>query len=185
MGKVVVPNDYVEGFNETPIFLAGPIKGAPNWHDDAIKYLFSQKDDLIIFSPNTKLNEESSSYLFFGRKSYFPRQRAWERHYLELASKTGSVLFWLPGEEKHDCDQVYGAMTRLELGEFLGWYKFNKKVSFCVGTDGEFPEMKTLLFDLNLDSPNKTIFSTLEEACKGVVDSVKTVSCNVNFPWGM
>ena len=49
------------------IFLAGPIRCAPNWHDEAIKMLLDKGDDnLVIASPQKRLNQESFSYVVDG-----------------------------------------------------------------------------------------------------------------------
>jgi len=165
MSQLIIPKTYVKNLDAQLIFLAGPIRSAPNWQDEAIEFLFSQGKNLIIASPRRGIRNKISEYIIEGDENYFPRQRAWERHYLELASKKGAILFWLPGEEKHDCQKVYGAMTRIELGQWMTNYRNNNSVKFCVGTDGKFPEMEIIEYDLSLDAPDKKIFNSLEETC--------------------
>jgi hypothetical protein len=41
MGKVIIPKTYVKDIEAPLIFLAGPVKGAPNWQDEAIIFLLS------------------------------------------------------------------------------------------------------------------------------------------------
>jgi hypothetical protein len=165
MGKVIIPNRYVKDIETPLIFLAGPIRSAPNWQDEAIDLLFSQDSDLVIASPRRGVRERIAPYIAEGDENYFPRQRAWERHYLDIASKTGAILFWLPGEEEHDCKKVYGAMTRVEIGQWMTRYSVDNSVRFCVGSDGKFPELHTIQYDLSIDAPDKKIHSTLEETC--------------------
>ena len=165
MRKLIIPKTYIRELDAPLIFLAGPIRSAPNWQDEAIEYLFSRKSNLIIVSPRRGVRDEIAEYIVTGNENYFPRQRTWERHYLEFASKKGAILFWLPGEEKHDCQKVYGAMTRIELGQWMTNYRHDNSVKFCVGSDGKFPEMNTIKYDLSLDAPDKKIFSSLEETC--------------------
>ncbi|MDP2906568.1 MAG: hypothetical protein Q8O03_01365 [Nanoarchaeota archaeon] len=165
MAGVIIPKTYIKVIEFPLIFLAGPIRGAPNWQDEAIKILLSQSPDLIITSPRRGIRDAISNYILQGDDNYFPRQRAWERHYLDIASKKGTILFWLPGEEQHNCEKVYGAITRLELGQWMTNYKHDKSVRFCVGSDGEFPELDTNKYDLSLDAPDKDIKKTLEETC--------------------
>ena len=169
MGKVIIPKTYVPNIVAPLIFLAGPIRSAPNWQDEAINFLFSQNSDLVIASPRRGVRDKIAPYIVTGNKNYFPRQRAWERHYLDIASKTGAILFWLPGEEEHNCEKVYGAMTRVEIGQWMTNYRHNNSVRFCVGSDGKFPEMHTIEFDLKMDAPDKKIFSSLEETCTEAV----------------
>jgi len=165
MSKIIIPKTYIKDLDAPLIFLAGPIRSAPNWQDKAIKILFSQESNLIIASPRRGIRNGISEDIISGNENYFPRQRAWERYYLDLASRTGAILFWLPEEEKHNCNKVYGAMTRIELGQWMTNYRYDNSVHFCVGTDGKFPEMDTIEYDLSLDAPDKKIFNSLEETC--------------------
>jgi len=169
MSKLIIPKTNVQGLEAPLIFLAGPIGSAPNWQDEAIGFLFSQKPDLVIASPRKGTRANIAPYIITGNEFYFSRQRAWERYYIDIASKTGAVLFWLPGEAEHNCKKVYGAMTRFEAGLVLGWYKYDKGVSFCVGTDGRFSEFDTMLYDFTTDAPDKKINNSLEETCREAV----------------
>ena len=169
MGKVIIPKTYVQNIEAPLIFLAGPIRSAPNWQDEAIDFLLSQNSDLVIASPRRGVRDKIAPYIAKGDENYFPRQRAWERHYLDIASKTGAILFWLPGETEHNCEKVYGAMTRVEIGQWMTNYRYNNFVRFCVGSDGKFPEMHTIDFDLQIDAPDKKVFLTLEETCTEAV----------------
>ncbi|MBI1968458.1 hypothetical protein HYS49_00965, partial [Candidatus Woesearchaeota archaeon] len=117
-------------------------------------------------------------------KNFFPRQRAWERHYLDAAGlpeseSGGAVLFWLPGEAEHNCQKVYGAMTRIELGQWMTNYQHDKRVRFCVGSDGNFPELRTIAYDLQLDAPDKDVKKTLEETC---AEALRLASKGRDFP---
>lgn len=165
MGKVIIPNTYVSDLKMPLIFLAGPIRGAPNWQDDAIVLLFSEKSNLAIASPRRGIRDKIARYIAVGDENHFSRQREWERYYLDVASKTGAILFWLPKEEEHDCQKVYGATTRVELGQWMTAYKYNKSTRFCVGSDGYFPELRTIEYDLMMDAPEKEIKKSLNEVC--------------------
>lgn len=169
MAQLIIPKKYVLELEAPLIFLAGPIKSAPNWQDEAIGFLFSQEENLVIASPRRGIRDVIAPYVIPGDETYFPRQRAWERHYLDMASKTGAILLWLPGEAEHDCKKVYGAMTRVELGQWITRYHFDKNVRFCIGSDGNFPELHTIEFDLKMDAPDKDIKKTLEETCTEAV----------------
>jgi hypothetical protein len=166
MGKLIIPLTYVQELEAPLIFLAGPIRSAPNWQDKAIEILFSLEDNLVIASPRRGIRENIFQYVISGNENYFPRQRAWERHYLSIADKTGAILFWLPREAEHDCKKSYGAMTRIELGQWMTRYNYDRNVRFCVGSDGNFSELETIKYDLSLDAPDKKIIGTLEETCK-------------------
>lgn len=165
MIKVIIPKTYVKEITAPLIFLAGPIKGAPDWQDEAIEILSSQNIDLIIASPRKEIKGEIAKYILSGDETYFPRQRAWERHYLDIASKRGVILFWLPKEIEHNCAKAYGATTRMELGQWMTMYKHDKSMRFCVGSDGGFSELSPIEYDLSLDAPDKDIKKTLKETC--------------------
>ena len=165
MGGLIIPKTYIEEPSFPLIYLAGPIKGAPKWHDEAIEFLLSHNPDLTIASPQKEIKQNLSAHLLKGDESYFSRQRAWERHYLSLASDSGAILFWLPGEETHRCEKSYGAMTRIELGQWMTNYRDDRFLGLAIGTDGKFSEIDTIKYDLSLDAPDKKIYSTLEETC--------------------
>ena len=163
---LIIPNVHVGNVYAPLIFLLGPIRGAPNWQDDAVEYILSRKPTLVVASPRRGTGDKIPKYNpINGNNNHFPRQRAWERYYLEIARKKGCGMFWLPGESEHNCDKSYGAMTRLELGQLMTSYKQDHSTRFCIGTDGKFSEFDTIAYDLSLDAPDKKIFSTLEETC--------------------
>jgi len=176
MGHLIIPNAYIAELNKPLIFLAGPIINAPHWHDEAIKFLFAQKSDIMIASPRRELKDELVQYVISGENNHFPRQRAWELYYLEHAAKKGCVLFWLPGEEAHDRDKVYSAMTRVELGETMMVYKYDKHTNFCIGTDGKFPEFSPIKYDLSIFAPDKEIKTTLQDTCREALRIVSDFS---------
>lgn len=173
MGKLIIPKTYVTRLESPLIFLAGPIRSAPNWQDEAAIILFSLEPDLTVASPRFGIRDKIAKYIALGDESYFSRARAWERHYLNIASKNGAILFWLPSEEKHDCKKVYGAMTRVELGQWMTHYKYDPNVRFCIGTDGNFPEFGPIQYDLQQDAPKKDVKKTLEETCNEAVQLAK------------
>jgi len=178
MGGVIIPKTYVPMVEEPLIFLAGPILGAPNWQDEAVDFLLSQEPSLIVVSLRRKVREKIARRVLKGDETFFPRQRAWERHYLNMASETGTTLFWLPGEVEHDCSKSYGAMTRFELGQVMASYSEGNPVSFCVGSDGKFSELHIIQYDLSLDVPNKEIIGTLEETC---LEAIKLLPSRPSF----
>jgi hypothetical protein len=165
--RLIVPKIYIPEISAPLIFLAGPIGSAPDWQSKAVLILLSHSRDsgLIIASPRREHELEVAKCAIIGDNGHFPRQRAWERHYLDVASRAGAIMFWLPGEEIHDPKKVYGAMTRMELGQWMTNYRHDGSVRMVVGGDGRFPEMHTIEYDLSLDMPGKRIYGTLEDTC--------------------
>lgn len=169
--RLIVPKTYVPEISTPLIFLAGPIRSAPDWQSKAVLILsHNSGSDLTIASPRRDHGPEVADYIVVGDNDHFSRQRAWERHYLDIASKTGTIMFWLPGEEIHDPNKVYGAMTRIELGQWMTNYRHDSSVRVVIGSDGRFPEMHSIEYDLSLDMPGKRIYGTLEETCRAALD---------------
>jgi hypothetical protein len=165
MAEIILPKTCIQYFDKPLIFLAGPIRSAPEWHDEAIDMIFSRKQDISIASPQRHVKDALKKYVLTGDTPDFSRQRAWERHYLDIASRTGAVLFWLPEEAHHNCQKVYGAMTRIELGQWMTNYRHDNSLRICIGSDGKFPELDTIKYDLSLDAPNIPVKESLEETC--------------------
>lgn len=173
MKQIIIPKIYTENIEYPLIFLAGPIGSAPEWQDQATRFIFSQEKDATVVNPRRYVSSDLIEYLAKGDNNFFSRQRAMERHYLDLASKKGVIMFWLPGEEKHKCEKVYGAMTRYELAQWSTRYSFDNSLRICIGTDGKFPEMRTIAYDLGLDAPKIKIRNTLEETCNEAIKIAK------------
>lgn len=165
MNSLILPNTYIENIDTPLIYLAGPIRSAPDWQGEAIELLFSKKRDLTIASPRMGIEKSLSPYLEWGGENHFSSQREWEWYYMDLASKKGSILFWLPGEEKHHCDKAYAAVTRLELGQWMTRYKFDNSLNMCFGGENVFPEIYITKYDLELHAPDKKVYKTLKETC--------------------
>ena len=167
MRGLIIPKQKFEIPETQPlIFLAGPIGGAPKWHDEAVEILNDLEPDILIASPRWEISDKIKKLVIpDSSKESFPRARLFERYYLEKSQKNGAMMFWLPGEIEHKCSKSYGAMTRFELGQVSADYRNNPKTKFCVGTDGNFSEFRTIEADLHLDAPNKEIQRTLESTC--------------------
>ncbi len=173
MKGIIIPNVYVEKIEVPLIFLAGPIGNAPEWQDEATKIIFSKGEDVIVVNPRRYVASDLQKYLITNNNTPFPRQRAMERHYLDFASRKGAIMFWLPGEEKHKCEKVYGAMTRYEIAQWSTRYCFDNSLRITIGTDGKFSEFHTIAYDLKLDAPQIKINQTLEETCNQAIKLAK------------
>jgi hypothetical protein len=167
MGRVIIPKTYVKDIALPLIFLAGPIRSAPNWQDQAIELLFSRDPDLVIASPRRGARDKIAPYIAEGDESYFPRQRAWEWYYMNKAAENGCILFWLPKEAEHHCDKSYAFMTSNEFGHWTAYRQLGQKVNLAIGTDGKFTEWHTLEYDLKVKCPDLVpkVKNTLEQTC--------------------
>ncbi|PWU05346.1 MAG: hypothetical protein C5B51_14775 [Terriglobia bacterium] len=165
MAGLIIPKTYVAKLDSPVIFLAGPLKTSSNWQDDAVDVLFSLEKNLSIVSPRKGVREGIANYIVSGDDYFFPRPRAWERHYLDVASREGAVMFWLPGEAMHNHIKVYGAMTWFELGHCIADLRRGNNPRFCIGSDGHFPEIDILQYDLSIEAPEMSIKKTLDATC--------------------
>jgi hypothetical protein len=170
MVNLILPKNYVQNIDSPLIFLAGPIKGAPSWQNEAVKIIHSLEPNFFVASPSRRMGKEVAGYVVSGDSNYFQRQRAWEWHYMSLAAKKGCILFWLPGEIQHSCDKSYAFMTSNEFGHWTA-YKQWEQVNLAIGRDGNFREWSTLEFDLKKKVPEMitNIKETLEDTCKEAI----------------
>lgn len=139
-------------------FLAGPIKGGGGWQKKAIS-LFAEKipgayvvcpcrytsDELQCLGNSTEIVEVKQQSL---REQGSSRgQTIWERHYLSLASKRGSILFWLPEEDKQHPRPVgtgpYARDTYGELGEWRMHIHY-EGANVVFGAQAEFPGLSVI-----------------------------------------
>lgn len=172
MAGVIVPNRYIsqQDIKGPLIFLAGPIRGAPVWQDQAIDMLISADPEVTVVTPRRGVRSNFSEFVLEESSARYFRQREFEWDYMLRAGEQpdvqGAIMFWLPEECDHSCEKAYGAMTRVELGQWMTRYQFNPGVRFCLGTDNKFSEIDTILYDLSRHAPNKTAFFKLRETCE-------------------
>ena len=108
--KVLRPLDISANVDPC-VFLAGPIQGAPQWHDKAIEILGSQ-----LHYTNTEIASPRTPGPWHGQ---YEEQVEWETHYLQKASRTGVILFWLANKAEDHPDRCYGQTSRFEIGEWI------------------------------------------------------------------
>ncbi len=164
MAEIILPKTYIREIGKPVIFLLGPIRSAPLWQDDAIRFLLHE--DVLIASPRRSVDDSLKQYVASGDKSYFPRQRAWEWHYQEIASQNGALLFWLPKEAVHNCKKSYGLMTSNEFGHWTAMQQMYGNIPLVFGTDGGFNEWSTFEYDLKKKIPEVDVKRSLEETCR-------------------
>ncbi len=158
------------------IFLAGPIRNAPEWQNEAIQYLFKKDESVFVVSPRREL---ASDLVNLAEKvtptdTTFKRKRAWEQYYLNSASEKGCIIFWLPKEgEKESAEKVYAHITMMELGEWIARHKMNNKINLVIGTDGEFPEWSTIKFEIESEIPEILICDSLEQTINTALNLIK------------
>ena len=123
--EVITPvspkKDYID---KKTIFLAGPIKGAPDWQSRAIADL----SDLDVYVANPRRENVINFNLDL--------QVAWESRFLALADV---IMFWIPPKETDVAGRDYAQTSRFELAEWMAKTRYNhvhKQV--VLGIDDDF-----------------------------------------------
>jgi len=149
------------------IFLAGPIRNAPRWHEQAIRYLLNRNESVFVASPSRKIGQNLLPFVETDLPEYaiFSRQRAWEQYYLYEAAKHGCIIFWFTPEveEKEFSDKIYAHITMMEFGEWIVRKKLNADINLVIGVNGDFPEWSTIKYEIETEIPNVEICTSLEE----------------------
>ena len=162
--KVIEPGQHTEITKETKvIFLAGPIQGADNWQAKVIemfKTKFQEPNSVVIANPRSTIAPN------FWDDSIID----WETKYLNLASKTGVILFWMAPEVKYYCDRSFAQTTRFEFAEWLTKAQYNEDIRLAVGIDPEYTGQRYIkhrMGDMTNMFPILTsLESTVEETIK-------------------
>ena len=165
-------------------FLAGPIRGAIDWQEKAIKMLSEQDPGCYIVCPR-RYNQEHELYCYHlsatkvesstDNALEFPNQTMWERHYLAMAAHFGSIIFWIPCEDKDNPrkkeDGPYARDTYGELGRWSirSAHQMNPQseymsVKLVVGAEKDFPGLSVIQKNFDADHGKSfPIYSSLEE----------------------
>lgn len=106
------------------IFLAGPIKGAPDWQARVIKDLA----DLDVYIANPRRENVINFNLDL--------QIGWESKFLALADV---IMFWVPQKDTDIAGRDYAQTTRFELSEWAAKTHYNREYKkIVVGIDDAF-----------------------------------------------
>lgn len=159
--KIKIPTDL------PVLFLAGPSRNAPRWQEEAISFLLNKDKQIFVASPTREIRSDLRPYIEVDKPEYevFERQRAWEQYYLYAAASRGCIVFWLPKEssEKEYTDKVYAHITMMELGEWIARKKIDEKINLVIGTDGNFPEWRTIEYEIKTEIPTVPVCKSLQE----------------------
>lgn len=166
-GLIVPPNYFkkLEEFNVSLIYLLGPIKGAPNWHDNAIELIYSYNPNAHVACPSVRLREDYTRglNLFISRSK--GEHDEWEKYHLNRANKKGCILFWFPKEISHKSYKIYAQSATIHLGR-ISILRRESKIKAAFGIEPGFFGEGDLRGILRMDDPDVKVFSTLEETCK-------------------
>ncbi|MCA9384371.1 MAG: hypothetical protein KC582_02705 [Candidatus Magasanikbacteria bacterium] len=160
---ITVPS-YRQNLGTTPlIFLAGPIKNAPNWQAEAISIFLAMKPQPTIANPR-------GSDPWHGD---YKAQVDWERLHLNHACKYGVVLFWMSREASHDCRRSYAQTTRIEWGRVFERF-LNQGARIAIGVETGFSGEKYIKDMIDTEAPALRINSDLTDTCYSAFNSLKS-----------
>lgn len=123
--EVITPQSPEKDYSDKKIvFLAGPIKGAPDWQSQAIKDLA----DLDIYVANPRREN--------ARNFDLDLQVDWESKFLALSDV---IMFWIPKKDIDIAGRDYAQTTRFELSEWAAKTHYNREYKkIVVGIDDAF-----------------------------------------------
>lgn len=154
----MLPPEIIELQGPT-IFLAGPIQGALDWQTSATKIIQE-------LSPKANIANPRREYL--DGEFVYEKQVDWETHFLNIAAKTGVILFWLAKEHSHNPERAYAQTTRFELAEWKVKHE-RDGVKLAIGIEPGFSNERYIRRRFGQDCPGVTVSSTLETTCENAV----------------
>ncbi len=169
--KIIFPLSYadnsIEHDKERVYFLAGPIKDGGDWQKKAIELLSNADSGCVIACPaHYHKNPEFFDHAIQDSKpGFFQNQTAWERHYMNLASRTGCLIFWVPCENmENPRPKEKGPYARDTYGELGRWstrsgYGIGLKepnhtkpvINLSIGIEAEFSGLSVIQKNFNAD----------------------------------
>lgn len=156
--KVIRPPQF-EQFDRHLLYLAGPIKGAPNWQEQAVSIVHGLNPHILIASP--RRNREIPGDL---SDEEFGRQDRWCDYYVDLACKHGVCLVWLAKELNHDCERAYAQGSRLLLGQLMERHT-RQSIRLIVGIESGFTGARDIRLRLSRYCPDIKVQDSLPAAC--------------------
>ena len=140
------------------VFLAGPIKGAPDWQAQAIKDLA----DLDVYVANPRRENVVNFNLDL--------QVNWESRFLALADV---IMFWIPPKETDVSGRDYAQTSRFELAEWMAKTHYNHtRKQVVVGIDDAFFGKSYIV--KRLQAENVPVYSTYAETLNKVRSLLKS-----------
>ncbi len=160
--NLILPKTFVDSASIVrPLFyLAGPVRGADNWQEQACGFLhYRLGDQCTVVTPNRwGPDHPLHLYRMKGDEHHFASQTDWERHYLNYASSNGCILCWLPCESKENPrteDLPYARDTYGELGRWGERMRSRPAVGMVVGAEPDFPGLSVIAKNLAADVGDK------------------------------
>ena len=153
--ELITPTSPEKDYSDKKIvFLAGPIKGAPNWQEQAIKDLA----DLDIYIANPRREKVMNFNLDL--------QIDWESKFLSAADV---IMFWIPSKDFDVSGRDYAQTSRFELAEWMAKTNYNHtRKQVVVGISDDFFGKTYIVKRLNTE--NVKVYNSYNETIKHTRD---------------
>ena len=157
--ELITPTSPVKNcFNKKIVFLAGPIKGAPDWQSQAVKDFA----DIDVYLANPRRENVVNFNL--------DMQVDWESKFLALADV---IMFWIPAKESDVAGRDYAQTSRFELAEWMAKTHYNHtRIQVVVGIDDSFFGKSYIV--KRLKTENVPVYSTYAETLSKVRSLLKS-----------
>lgn len=151
--ELITPTSPEKDYSDKKIvFLAGPIKGAPDWQSSTAKNL----SDMDIYIANPRRENVQNFNLDL--------QVDWESKFLALADV---IMFWIPQKDTDISGRDYAQTTRFELSEWAAKTHYNREhKQIVVGIDDGFFGKSYIV--KRLEAENITVYNNYTETLNKV-----------------
>jgi hypothetical protein len=158
-------------------FLAGPVLGGGGWQEKCCEEIKKYFHRFYVALPcRYQADHPFYKVRMKGMEAHFHRQLAWERYYLDLASREGCIIFWLPLESRASprTDGLPYAMdTRGELGEWRARLMQNRKLRVVVGAETGFPGLSQIEYNFKDSIGSFDIYPSLATTVEAAVSKAR------------
>lgn len=163
MGKIIIAPEYENDPSSPLVFLAGPVRHAPDWQSNAIALL----------QVNRRINIASPRRIHGlpDLDNDIRDQIAWEAHYKNKSLENGVILFWLP-KPADAAPNTYALTSCFELGE-LAALLLKDAARVVIGIDTHFTEARFMRDTLQAKIPSLKIHESLVSATSSALEILK------------
>lgn len=168
---ITAPNWVDIEENEIVVFLAGPIQGSSNWHDEALDmFMKKYKGNITICSPKRKIGMEKTI-------DGYKEQVLWETKHLHRAAEKGAIIFWFANEKEQIYDsggkiRSYGKTSRTEYGVWKTMHDIYK-CNVILGLDTDWQKEKYFRTCIEQDNSNIPICNSLDKTINKTIKIIK------------
>lgn len=178
--KTLIPEEMIT----SPLFfLLGPIRGGGDWQRTCYKMLEKRIPECWIANPARYSPKHWLMRIRERGPNRFARQLSWERFYLEMASRKGCIIAWLPTESKYrprTDGGPYARDTLGELGEWRGRMMHGETNRFVLGGKPDFPGIDVITRNFRHALGNSfVVSSTLLETVERAIGIALSPDLNV------